>query len=66
MSVILAYKKDDAIYMATDTRVVVNSCKRNDLLESNYKIQKMENGLLVGITGEMMERQTIFAYPEIF
>ena len=66
MSLVIAYKRGDTVYMGTDTRVIVNDNKKNELCESNFKIQKMENGMLVGITAERIERQTLFAYPEIF
>ena len=66
MSLVIAYKRGDTVYMGTDTRVIVNDSKKNELCESNFKIQKMENGMLVGITAERIERQTLFAYPEIF
>ena len=66
MSVLIAYKRDDTIYMGTDTRVTVHDHKKNELCECNYKIQKLENGMLVGITAERLTRQTIFAYSEIF
>lgn len=66
MSVLIAYKRDDTIYMGTDTRVIVNDHKKSELCECNYKIQKIENGMLVGITSERLTRQTIFAYSEIF
>lgn len=66
MSILIAYKKDGVVYMATDTRVIVNENKKNELCECNYKIQKMDNGMLVGITGDILTRQTIFANSEIF
>ena len=66
MSVLIAYKRGDTIYMGTDTRVIVDDHKKNELCECNYKIQKLENGMLVGITAERLTRQTIFAYSEIF
>ena len=66
MSILIAYKKDDVIYMGTDTREIVNDDKRNDLCECNYKIQRLENGLIVGATAERLTRQSIFAYPEVF
>ena len=66
MSILIAYKKGDTVYMGTDTRVIVNDHKKNELCECNYKIQKLDNGMLVGITGERIERQTIFAYSDIF
>jgi ATP-dependent protease HslVU (ClpYQ) peptidase subunit len=52
--------------MGTDTRVIAGDTKRNELCECNYKIQKLDNGMLLGISGERLERQTIIAYSEIF
>ena len=66
MSILIAYKRGDTIYMGTDTRVVVNDHKKNELCECNYKIQKFDNGMLIGITSDRLTRQTIFAYSEIF
>lgn len=66
MSILIAYKKGDTVFMGTDTRVIVDDSKRNDLCECNYKIQKLENGMLLGITSDRLERQTIFANSEIF
>ena len=66
MSILIAYKKGDTIYMGTDTRVIAGDTKRNELCECNYKIQKLDNGMLLGLTGEELERQTIIAYSEIF
>lgn len=66
MSIILAYKKDDTVYMATDTRVVANEVKREDLSPSSFKIQALDNGILVGVAGDRQLRQDIFAYSEIF
>ena len=64
MAIVIAYKKGDTVYMGTDTRVIVNEHKKNELCESNYKIQKMDNGLLVGITADRLTRQTIFVNLE--
>ena len=66
MSILIAYKKGDTVYMGTDTRVIVNDHKKNELCECNYKIQKLHNGMLVGITGERIERQALFAYSDMF
>ena len=66
MSILIAYKKGDTVYMGTDTRVIVNEHKKNDLCTSNYKIQRLKGRLIVGITADRLTRQTIFAYPEIF
>jgi ATP-dependent protease HslVU (ClpYQ) peptidase subunit len=66
MSVLIAFKKNGTIYMGTDTRVVVGDHKRNEMRRCNLKIQKLDNGILLGITGERLERQTLIAYSEIF
>ena len=67
MSVVIGYKKGDVIYMATDTRTFVGDVKKNDLCECNFKIQKMSNGMLVGISCEKKERQVLFGNAqEIF
>lgn len=66
MSIVIGYKKGDTVYMGTDTRVIVNDHKKNEVSESSYKIRKMENGMLVAITADRFLRQTLFAYSEIF
>ena len=66
MSILIAYKKDDTVYMGTDTRTIVNDHKKNELRGCNLKIQKLANDMLLGITGERLERQTLIAYSEIF
>ena len=66
MSILIAYKKDDTVYMGSDTRTIVNDHKKNELRGCNLKIQKLANDMLLGITGERLERQTLIAYSEIF
>ena len=66
MSILIAYKKGNTIFMGTDTRLIINERKTDRLCECDYKIQKMNGGLLVGISGDRITRQTIFAYSEIF
>lgn len=66
MSILLAVKKNNTVYMATDTREIVSGDKRNNLCEASFKIQKQDNGMLVGITGDRFTRQTLFANSEIF
>ena len=66
MSILIAYKKGDTIYMGTDTRTIVNEHKKNEFRGCNLKIQKLANDMLLGITGERLERQTLIAYSEIF
>ena len=64
--ILIAMKKGDTIYMGTDTRIIVGDSKRNEISECNCKIQKLENGMLLGVTGERIEKQTLIAYSEIF
>lgn len=66
MSILIAYKKGDTVYMGTDTRVIAGDSKRNELCECNYKIQKLDNGMLLGITCNRLERQTLIGCFEIF
>ena len=66
MSILIAYKKDDTIYLGTDTRVILSDTKHNRTCECDYKIQKMENGMLVGIVNDVPARQVLFAHPEVF
>ena len=33
MSILIAYKKGDTVYMGTDTRVIAGDSKRNELCE---------------------------------
>ena len=66
MSIVIGYKKGDRVYMGTDTRVVVDDYKRTEICPCNYKIQQLENDILVGIVGERAERQAIFAHSDIF
>ena len=66
MSILIACKKGDVVYMGTDTRTIKGGTKSNELCESNYKIQKMPNKMLVGIATDKKVRQVLFASPEIF
>ena len=52
--------------MGTDTSLIINERKTNKLCKCDYKIQKMDNEMLVGIAGDRIVRQTCFAFSEIF
>ena len=65
MSILVAYNKNGVVYMGTDTRIIKQGTITDDLCENNYKIKKF-NDVLVGITGNYLVRQMVFAYPEIF
>lgn len=66
MSILIAYKHKDTIYMGTDTRFVNQDYKRTLTQQSMYKIQKMDNGMLVGVVCNGKERQVIMCNPGIF
>ena len=60
MSVIIAYRKNNVVYMGTDTRITDNGFKTNELCECNYKICLTDDDILVGITtADRVLRQTI-------
>ncbi len=64
--IMLGYVNDGIVYLATDTVVVENDIKRNELSPLNYKVKKLKNGLIVGITGVPKVRQRVLANEEIF
>lgn len=66
MSIILAYKKGDKVYMATDTAVTANGYLIRETSEDNFKIRKSPGGILVGVTGERGLRQEIFSLIDEF
>lgn len=66
MSVIVAVKKDDAIYMGADTQATSSSLKYKTLIETSYKIKVINNDLLVGIVGNAKVGQFICSHSEFF
>ena len=66
MSVIIAYRRGDTVYMGTDTQIIDNDTKINELCPSGHKIQRVESGILVGVCADRTLRHKIFAYSEIF
>ena len=66
MSVVIAIKKNDRIYMAADTQTSCGDKKITYLGEDNRKIHRFENGILLGCTGSVHNWQIICAHPEYF
>lgn len=66
MSVIVAIKKNDKIYMGTDTQVSCGSRKWGALNEENRKIRRFENGILLGAVGSQRGAMLVSSHPEIF
>ena len=66
MSILLAYKLNDTVYMGTDTRIIENDFKRKADQPSMYRIQKLDNGMLLGISCPSNECQVIIGNSDIF
>ncbi len=66
MSLIVAYKKDDTVYMCADTQTTIGICKTNYLTNSSCKIQKFANGMLVGRAGNVCSNQFVTSHEEWF
>ena len=49
MAILLGYVKGDTAYMATDTRINVDDRVHQRTAESDYKIKRLENGILLGV-----------------
>lgn len=70
MSIVVALKCDGYVYMGADTQVTADYEKWNPLLESEYKIKKFPDGLLVGGVGSgrilmrLMCRKEFFVLPK--
>ena len=66
MSVLIAYKRGQTVYMGADNVSISRGEVRKELSEHNYKIQRLENGMLVGVTDNDKIRQIVKGYPDIF
>ena len=66
MSVVIAIKKNDRIYMAADTQTSCGDRKDTYLGEDSRKIHRFDNGILLGGTGSVHNWQIICAHPESF
>ena len=47
MSIVIAIKKDDTVYFGADTQRTAGLSKQNCLCESNFKVTKYKNGVLL-------------------
>ena len=66
MSVVIAIKKNDRIYMAADTQTSCGDRKITYHSEGSRKIHRFENGVLLGHTGSVHNWQILCAHPEYF
>lgn len=66
MSVVVAIKKNDRIYMAADTLASLGEVKKNCLSDEGRKIQLLDNGILLGTAGSVYGIQRVLAHAELF
>lgn len=66
MSVIVAMKHNGTVYMGADTQCSCGDEKKNSLIESERKIIKLDNGLLLGGTGRADVLMRLFYSKGIF
>lgn len=66
MSVVIAIKKNDRIYMAADTMTSCGDVKTTYHVKDHRKIRQLDNGILIGHSGPVRNSQILFAHPEYF
>ena len=59
MSVIVAIKENDVIYMGADTQTTAGRRKYNSLNETEFKIKRLDNGILVSYCGSVAAGQAV-------
>ena len=65
MSLVVAIKKDDVVYLGADTRTTRGEIIRSNLLEENLKIHHM-GSCFVGAAGSVASSQILLNHPEWF
>ena len=66
MSVIVAIKENDVVYMGADSQTTAGMRKRSYLNETGFKIVRLENGILVGFCGRVAAKQVIMSMDNVF
>ena len=66
MSVVVAIKKNDRIYMGADTQTSAGDRQKNFLGEGSRKIHLLDNGILLGLVGSKKGSELLATCPEIF
>lgn len=64
MSVIIAVKKDDTVYLGADTQVTSGTSKRSVITGAEVKLSTFDNGVIIGYTGISIVHQILVANPE--
>ena len=66
MSVIVAIKENDVVYMGADSQLTIGKKKLNTLNETSFKITKLDSGMLVGICGSVSMGQAFLSREDVF
>ena len=66
MSVLVAIKKNDRIYMAADSQTSCGDKKTTYYGEASRKIHRFDNGIILGHAGAVHNVQIVCAHSEIF
>jgi len=65
--IILAYKQQGIVYLATDTRLIFGHRKESRANEPSSKLRVLDNGVIVGIATHNYEwRKAVLDHPELF
>jgi len=66
MSLIIAIKSGDTIFLGADTQSSTDTLKVNHLNEERFKLKKMPQDFIVGSVGLVIGGQTLAFHPEWF
>ena len=66
MSVIVAIKENDIVYMGADSQTSVGDRRVYHLNEFGFKIHRLENGILAGFCGRVRTAQTLISLKDVF
>ena len=66
MSVVMAVKQGDRIWFGADTQATSGSDRYNYLSPNDYKVIKLDNGVLLTWTGLTVNGQFVLSHPEWF
>ena len=66
MSVIVAVKENGVIYMGADSQTSVGNHRLTHLNQIGFKVNKLDNGILVGFCGRVAAKHAILANKDVF
>lgn len=66
MSIVIAVKENNRVIFGADTQTSIGNRKKCSTLESNLKVTKMPNGILIGHAGLVENANTLTVHPEWF